>query len=362
MEDMSHMGHGQRGMAAACSVEIAGRHDKSMQDVAVTKGTGSMNFHNRKSALIGASLAILTLGSPGATLAADTTEPIKIGLIDSSDADFIAQVYGGILERFGFNIEYLRIDYSAMIPALETEDLDVSTGIWDTTTWPAVVDAMRSHTAVNYGSTGVAVQEGWWYPKYLEEICPGLPDYKALQQPGCIAALATAETEPKGRYVDAPADWETESALRMKALGLDYEVINSGSIVTMIATVRSAVERKEPIFSFGYVPHWYFDDTPGEFVRMPQNSEACYDDASVGPNSEATHDCGFSVGFIWKMARNGFAEKSPEAARILHLFQLSTADVAAATGKIGNEGVPVEDVAAEWIKAHEERWTTWPIN
>lgn len=321
-----------------------------------------MNYRNRQSVSIRAGLATLALLASGAGLAADTNEPIKIAVIDSSDADFIAQVYGGILERRGFNIEYLRIDYTAMIPALETGDLDVSTGIWDTTTWPTVVDAMQNQTAVNFGSTGVAVQEGWWYPKYMEAVCPGLPDYTALRQPGCVEALATAETAPKGRYVDAPADWVTESDLRMEGLGLDYEVINSGSVVTMIATVRSAVEREEPIFSFGYVPHWYFGETPGEFVKLPPNSDACYEDASVGPNPDATHDCGFSVGFIWKMARNGFAELSPEAARILHLLQLNTEDVAAATGRIENEGVSVEDVAAEWIDAHEDLWATWPIN
>ncbi|MEQ9491316.1 MAG: ABC transporter substrate-binding protein [Alphaproteobacteria bacterium] len=311
-----------------------------------------------KTAILGAALSVVA----GAASAADTNQPISIATIDSSDADFIAHVYGGLLERYGFNVEYLRIDYTAMIPALETGDLDVSTSIWDTTTWPAVVNAMADHTAVIYGSTGVAVQEGWWYPKYLEEVCPGLPDYKALQSEGCVAALATAETAPRGRYIDAPADWETDSAKRMEALGLDYEVISSGSTVTMIASLRAAVDREEPVFGFGTQPHWYFDQTPGGFVDLPPNLSSCYDDPAAGPNPEATFDCGFSVGFVWKMARNGFAEKSPEAARLLHLFQLEGRDVARATDRIENGGIPIQQVAGEWLDAHQDDWKTWPID
>lgn len=316
----------------------------------------------RATLFISASAIALSFVMTGGVFAADTNKPISIATIDSSDADFIAYVYGGILQELGFNVEYLRIDYSAMIPAIETSDLDVTTSIWDTTTWPGVVSAVNDGTAVNYGSTGVAVEEGWWYPKYLEDLCPGLPNWEALKGEACIAALTTAETSPKGRYIDAPADWEAGSDMRMEALGLNYEVINSGSIVAMVATVRAAVDRKEPIFSWGYVPHWFFDDTPGNFLQLPPNTEACHEDASVGPNPTATGDCGFSVGYIWKMASTGFSEKSPQAARILHLFELSTADVAAATGKIENDGVDIEIVAGEWIAANEDIWKSWPIN
>lgn len=304
--------------------------------------------------------ALMALGPAGAD-AADTNKPISVAVIDSSDADFVAYVYGGLLERNGFNVEYLRIDYSAMIPAIETGDLDVTTSIWDTTSWPGIETAVRDEAAINYGSTGVAVREGWWYPAYMEEICPGLPNWEALKGEACMAALATAETAPKGRYVDAPADWETDSQMRMQALGLDYEIVNSGSIVTMVATVRAAVERKEPIFSWGYVPHWYFDDTPGSFVALPAATSVCFDDASVGPNPDATGDCGFSTGFIWKLANTDFVTKSPEASRLLHLLQLSTLDVAKATGLVENDGETLEMVAGAWLDANEAVWKSWSI-
>lgn len=308
-----------------------------------------------------ASATAISLAASGNANAADTNKPISIATIDSSDADFIAYVYGGILEKLGYNTKYVRVDYTALIPAVETSDVDVATSIWDTTTWPAVVSAVNGGTAVNYGSTGVAVKEGWWYPKSMEKICPGLPDYKALNSKACVAALATAETAPKGRYIDAPADWETDASKRIKALGLNYESINSGSIVAMIATVRAAVQRKEPVVSWGYVPHWFFDKTPGAFVKLPPVTDACLKDPAAGPNPKETYDCGFSVGFVWKVASKGFSKKSPEAARILHLLHMTRSDVAVATGKIENDGQDVAAVAGEWIAAHEKLWRSWPI-
>lgn len=316
----------------------------------------------KQAGFLGAAAAVAVMSIAGAAQAADTNQPISIATIDSSDADFVAYVYGGILQRHGFNVDYLRLDYTAIMPALETGDLDVAPAIWDTTSWAAVTDAMRDRTVTNYGSNGVAVEEGWWYPAYLEEICPGLPDYTALQAPACVAALSTAETAPRGRYVDAPADWETESGSRMEAFGLDYEVVSSGSVVTMIATVRAAVERREPVFSFGYVPHWYFDGTPGGFVKLPADSGACWDDPAEGPNPDKVGDCGFPLGFLWKMAGNDFAAKSTEAARLLHMFELDTASVAQATGLIENDGMSLTEAATLWIDANEAVWSTWALH
>ncbi len=71
-----------------------------------------------------------------------------------------------------------------------------------TVCWQSTMELCEGSTesgkAVNAGSTGISTAEGWWYPMSLKEVCPGLPDWKALKEPECIEALATAETAPKG--------------------------------------------------------------------------------------------------------------------------------------------------------------------
>jgi len=306
---------------------------------------------------LGAALLLATAAAPA--YAVETSEPIRIITIDSADADFMAYAYGGVLEGLGYNVDYVRIDYTAQLPALETGDVDVSLAIWDTTGWDGLVDVVSTGKVINYGSTGVSIQEGWWYPAYVAELCPGLPDWEALKAPECVAALSTVETEPRARFVDAPADWETDSQLRIDALGLDFEAINSGSPITMVATMKSAIDRKEPVIGWGYVPHWMYETTDGDFVNLPADDPACYDDPAWGPNPDATMDCGFSKGFVWKLGTTDFAARAPQAARLLHIFQVATADVSAATGRVENGGDRIEDVAAEWVEAHKADWSGW---
>jgi glycine betaine/proline transport system substrate-binding protein len=290
---------------------------------------------------------------------AQSAQPVRIATIDSADADFISYAMGGVLQKAGFNVEYIRVDYSAMVPALETGDLDVVPAIWDTTSWYNMSEAFKAGTILNFGSTGVEVIEGWWYPDYMTEICPGLPDWTALKNTDCVAALSTVETEPRGRFIDAPADWETEAQLRFDALGLEFEAVSSGSPVTMVTTLKSAVDKKQPIMGFAYVPHWYFEDVPGDWVQFPAYDDQCFADAAWGENPDSTHDCGYRPGYIWKLGSNGFNAANQDAARLVHLFTVSTADVSKATGAIEIDGRDVEDVAAEWIENNQALWAPW---
>lgn len=307
-----------------------------------------------------ATAAIATLALTGASFAEENkTDPIRISIISSTDGDFLAYVYGSVLEEFGYNVKYVRVDYTAQLAALETGDLDVTTSIWDSTGWDNLVAAVEGGKVANFGSTGVEVQESWWYPDYLTEFCPGLPDWEALKEPACVAALSTVETEPYGRFIDAPADWETDSQQRFEALGLELEAINSGSPVTMVAAMQSAVDKKEPVLGWGYVPHWFFQLTPGGFVKLPAHDDLCYEDASWGVNPDATLDCGFATGFVWKLGTKAFNDRAPNAARLLHIFNVSTADVSEATDLVDNKGEDIEAVAKAWVEENREAWSGW---
>src|SRR3546814_6777684 len=58
---------------------------------------------------------------------------------------------------------------------------------------------------VDLGSHNATTRDDWWYPEYMEEICPGLPDWQALN--ACADKFAAPETAPKGRYLAGPVDW-----------------------------------------------------------------------------------------------------------------------------------------------------------
>ena len=53
------------------------------------------------------------------------------------------------------------------------------------------------------GELGPQAKEDWWYPIYMKDLCPGLPNWEALK--GCAEVFATPDTAPNGRYLSGPA-------------------------------------------------------------------------------------------------------------------------------------------------------------
>ena len=111
---------------------------------------------------------------------------------------------GRVLEGMGYNVEYVQADYLAQFAGLEVGDLHVAMGMWETTGKDAMAASLATGKTVDLGETGMLAKEEWWYPAYMKEKCPGLPDWEALNE--CAEAFATPETLPSGRYLGRPGD------------------------------------------------------------------------------------------------------------------------------------------------------------
>jgi glycine betaine/proline transport system substrate-binding protein len=316
-----------------------------------------MNIENscRKLTIILAVLALLVAG-PSIAFKPNSNDPIKIPIMQSSDFDFIGTVYGEVLKEAGYRVEYINADYTATFSGVKAGDLHVTMG-WDTG-YDLISDAITSGKAILAGSSGVAIAEGWWYPIYVEEVCPGLPNWEALKNPDCMAALSTAETEPMGRYVGAPAGWSTYVAERIVGFGLEMEEVKSGSPVTMMATMQGAIQRKEPVIGWGYYPHWLMASVEGRLVDFPDFEPECYEDPDWGMSSEL-FDCDNPTGWVWKLMNTELSLREPYAARILFLLNLDATTVGSAMAKIDNDGQSLEDAALEWMAANRDVWQVW---
>ena len=119
------------------------------------------------------------------------------------------------------------------------------------------------------GPTGMQAKEEWWYPAYMKEKCPGLPNWEALKDPACAEAFATAETAPKGRYLGGPVTWGGFDEERIEALDLPFEVIHAGTDAALFAELESAYQRQAPILLWIYAPHWAPAKYEGEWVEFP---------------------------------------------------------------------------------------------
>lgn len=301
-------------------------------------------------------LSTLAAVMPLASAAADAPV-IRLTAINSSETDVPTYILGHVLRKAGYEVEFVSADYTAGLTGLQQGDLHTFL-CWDTT-WDACQEAVATGDVINAGSSGIAVREGWWYPAYLTEACPGLPDYKALLEESCVKALSTAETEPKAQFVAAPADWITFVPETIDAFGLQVEPITSGSSGALIATLKGAYDRKEPVMGWGYSPHWFFDKAEGGYVAFPPYEPACFTDPAWGPIADKTHDCTTPSGFLWKLMNRDISLEAPGAARIFYLFTLDAKTVAQGMERIDVEGVSYDQMAEDWVAANETVWRGW---
>ncbi len=310
-----------------------------------------------KSRLTGCAMVLgLTLVATSAA-AVESDEPIRLTLHDWTGQLLTTTLMGEVLQAAGYNVEYVQADYLAQFAGLKTGDLHVAMEIWETTGREAMDEAVATGQVVNVGDTGMYAIEEWWYPTYVKELCPGLPDWQALND--CAEVFSTPETAPMGRYLGGPVTWGGFDEERVEALDLDYEVIHAGTDAALFAELESAYQREAPILLWVYQPHWAVAKYEGEWVEFPEYLAECYEDPSVGINPDLAYDCGKPRGPIWKVAWAGVEDQWPGAYQAIADFNISTEEMAGLIAQVDLEGRSVDDVAGEWIAGNEDRWRAW---
>jgi len=301
-------------------------------------------------------MSLVNVATP-ALAQVESKDPIKLTLHDWTGQFVTTRIMGSVLKKAGYNIEYVQADYIAQFAGLQSGDLTVAMEIWETTGREAMDKATKTGKVENVGETGMQAIEEWWYPSYMKERCPGLPDWKALNK--CAKEFSTPETAPKGRYLGGPVTWGGFDDERAEALGLDFEVVHAGTDAALFAELESAYQRKAPILLWVYAPHWAPSKYKGEWVEFPKYSAECYNDAKAGMNPNAKYDCGKPRGPIWKVAWSGLKDKWPGAYGALKKFNINNDEMGAMVGAVDLDGKKVEDVVAEWMQKNEARWKEW---
>ena len=292
--------------------------------------------------------------------APESTDPIKIALFDWTSVNLNAHILGDILTKLGYNVEYVTADYlSSLTTGLTNGDLTVAMEHWDTTAGEALAAADATGQVERLGPLGPQAKEEWWYPLYMKEKCPGLPNWEALKDPACAEAFSTPDTAPNGRYLGGPVTWEGYDDERVEALGLPFTVIHAGTDAAMFAELDAAYQRQDPIMLWIYSPHWAPAKYEGEWIEFPEYSAECYADPSVGVNPDMAYDCGKPFGEIWKTAWIGMKDKWPIAHQVAVNYTIDAKELGLLGAEVDLEGRSIEEVAAEWVNGNEAVWREW---
>lgn len=288
------------------------------------------------------------LGSAGAAPSAATaqvpesSEPIVLVLHEWTGQRVTTHLAGAILSTMGYRVRYVTAGaYAAAIP-LANGELSASLELWSNNLGEHYSRLLASGEIERLGDLGLEPREGWLYPRHMEERCPGLPGWQAFID--CASAFATAETSPRGRFIDYPAEWGQRASNLIAGESLPFEAIPGGSEAAMLAELNSAVSRKAPLVMMFWAPHWVLSRVPHGWVEIPSELRARY---------------GLEQPTIFKAAWTGLRRRWPAAHRMLKAFRLDNDTQQRLVDRIDNGGEAVEDVTGQWIADHENTWSAW---
>ena len=300
-------------------------------------------------------LGLVEVPAPAAAL--DSADPIRIPLHNWSSQIVGAEVVGGILESAGFAVEYVPSDGQVVYQSMCDGDIELAHEVWEGAFGVAFQQQVDKGCVLDWATHNAVTREEWWYPVYVEEQCPGLPDWEALN--ACAHLFATAETGNKGRFLYGPVHWLNDAAERVEALEMDFEVINAGSAATLWAELDAASAGNTPIVLFNWTPNFVEAVHEGRFIEFPTFEDACLTDPEWGINSESTHDCGSPVGYLKTAVGEHFPEKWPTAAAIVGRMDFTNPMLAAMAAAVQVHGKRPSEAATEWLAANEDLWQSW---
>ncbi|MSP81344.1 MAG: glycine/betaine ABC transporter substrate-binding protein [Alphaproteobacteria bacterium] len=297
-------------------------------------------------------------GAAWAESVPESSDPIKLAMNEWTGQHVTTTIAGKILQRMGYTVEYVTAGYYPQFTGIADGSLTATLELWGTNVGEIYTKALAEGTVEDIGTLGLAPREAWMYPAYVEEMCPGLPNWEALKD--CAEIFASPETTPSGRFVDYPADWGDLNNPRIKALGLDFVAIPAGTEGALVAEIQAAVEKKQPILVMFFKPQWLNAIVDLREVELPAYDDACYTDPAWGINPTETYDCDWIKGAaIYKVTWPGMKDKWPAAYNFLKSFQLTNEDQTPLLYAIDQDGRALDEVAEEWVENNKDKWQAW---
>ncbi|MFB7182996.1 ABC transporter permease/substrate binding protein [Streptomyces sp. NPDC056257] len=251
---------------------------------------------------------------------------VSVGYIPWDEGIASTFLWKELLERRGFRVDARQLEAGALYTGLAGGQLDFQTDSW--------LPVTHAQYWEKYGNK-LEDLGSWYGPTSLELSVPSyMKDVRSL------ADLKGKAGQFKGRIIGIEPSAGAMSILKDKVLkeyGLEgeYQVVD-GSTPGMLAELKRAYEKKEPVAVVLWSPHWAYSTYDLTKLEDPK--------AAWGKGDG-----------IHTLARKGFAADEPEVARWLRSFKLSEEQLTGLEAKIQETGKGKEQEAVRaWLKDHPE--------
>jgi glycine betaine/proline transport system substrate-binding protein len=314
---------------------------------------------NKKIGLI-LSLLLMLIFSSG-TANADKSGVVKIPTHNWSSQLVGAKIIGELMKMVGERVKYIPMDSQKVYQSMADGDIDLVHEIWEIVfgvSYEAAKQNGNIEEILTYDAIG---RYGWWYPKYVEKICPGLPDWEALNK--CSEKFARDGSEGKGVFIAGPVDWSKKDLERVEALKMNFIVKHAASANEIWSELDLAVNQNKPIVIFTWIPNFIGAKHEGKFVDFPKYETECNTDPSWGINPNALYDCDHLANGYLKLAVNKDFEKNhPKGYKLIKQINFSISDFNKMGYYIDAENLEAPVAAKKWLLENKPRWSKWVNN
>ncbi|PKW06714.1 glycine betaine/proline transport system substrate-binding protein [Streptomyces sp. 1222.5] len=256
---------------------------------------------------------------------------IKIGYIPWDEGIASTFLWKELLEERGFKVTTTQYAAGPLYTGLATGQLDFETDSWLPTTH-----------AEYWRKYGKQLDDlGKWYgPTSLELTVPSY-----VRDVNSLADLKAHSSEFGGKIVGIEPSAGMMGLLKDKVLGAyglkgDYEVID-GSTPAMLAELKRAYAKKQPVVVTLWSPHWAYSDYGLKKLKDPKGAWG---------KGDGVHT----------LARKGFAADNPEVGRWLDDFSMTEKQLTSLEAGIQKAGKGKEqDAVRDWLKRNPGLVDKW---
>ncbi|MET9082303.1 ABC transporter permease/substrate binding protein [Streptomyces sp. NPDC004237] len=256
---------------------------------------------------------------------------LKIGYIPWDEGIASTFLWKEILEERGYRVTTSQYAAGPLYTGLATGQLDFETDSWLPTTHAEYWKKYGKHLD-DLGS--------WYGPTSLELTVPSY-----VKGVNSLADLKNHSSEFGGKIVGIEPSAGMMGLLKTKVLkeyGLDgaYQVVD-GSTPAMLAELKRAYAKKQPILVTLWSPHWAYSDYDLKKLKDPQGAWGSGDG-------------------VHTLSRKGFADDNPRVGKWLKDFSMTERQLTGLEAAIQQAGQGKEqDAVRSWLKRNPglvDRW------
>ncbi|MCP4075271.1 MAG: ABC transporter substrate-binding protein [Gammaproteobacteria bacterium] len=298
-------------------------------------------------------IAVLTVLPPASLYA--KSPAIKILTLDWTSQVVVSHIVGLLLQKTGYSVTYLAETSISQWFLLSSKKANLQVEVWQGSMANDFNRLLDRKLILSAGDHAAQTREEWWFPSYVREKCPGLPDWHALKN---CSEIFSGSGGSKGKYYTGP--WEKPDHARVRALGLPFEVVLLKDSNALRNKLETAIQAKKPVLIFNWTPNWIESVYEGEFVEFPAYQLACETQNSWGINKQLNWDCGNPKnGWLKKAVSTNFPTTWPCAMTLLKYISFSNKQIANAAALVEVNGLDYEEAAQQWLSVNSSTWKKW---